>query len=183
MYPLQVKLSGNNMNLPKRSEIKNKISKRLHISESPQEDIIRDIILSFGFRNFIQQHPIGPYYADFAFPSTRVVIEYDGNVHLGREKYDSSRDKYITSLGWRMLRMKNGGNFYVIKFITNTKSEMLAYTYSYETAINYLREAIAEIVNGEKLQNNDFVLKFSSCRENTNGFISIQELIKNYGKL
>lgn len=183
MCRLKVKLNGNNMDLPKRSEIKNKISKELHVSESPQENIIRDIILSFRFRDFIQQHPIGPYYADFAFPLTRVIVEYDGAVHLGREKYDSSRDKYITSLGWKILRMKNGGNFYVVKFITSAKSEMLAYTYSYETAIDYLREVIAEIVNGEKLQNKDFVLKFSSCRENTKGFTFIQELIKNYGKL
>ena len=180
MCRLKVKLSGNNMDLPKRSEVKKQISKELHLSESPQEDIIKDIILSCRFRDFVQQHPIGPYYADFAFPLTKTIIEYDGVVHLGREKYDSNRDKYITSLGWKILRMKNNGNSYIIKFITNNKSKSLAYTYFYEIAIDYLRELIEEIVKEEKLQNRDFVLNFSSCRENTKGFVLINELLNRY---
>ncbi|HEY4584725.1 MAG TPA: DUF559 domain-containing protein [Acidimicrobiia bacterium] len=52
---------------------------------------------------FRRQHPIGPYIADFACLGHRIVVEVDGSQHRG-SGYDASRDAYMRSLGWVVLR-------------------------------------------------------------------------------
>lgn len=58
-----------------------------------------------GFK-FVRQEPIGPYYADFACRTRRLVIELDGSQHSGSE-YDRRRDAHLASLGHRVLRFWN----------------------------------------------------------------------------
>lgn len=58
---------------------------------------------SYGVR-FRRQHPIGPYIADFACVSRRLVIEIDGSQHKGGSGRDRSRDRYMTARGWTVLR-------------------------------------------------------------------------------
>jgi very-short-patch-repair endonuclease len=50
---------------------------------------------------FRRQHPIGPYFADFACVSRRLVVEIDGHTHL--EAYDQHRDAWLSAAGWRVL--------------------------------------------------------------------------------
>ena len=50
---------------------------------------------------FRRQHPIGPYFADFACISERLVVEVDGETHL--EAYDLHRDAWLGAAGWRVL--------------------------------------------------------------------------------
>jgi very-short-patch-repair endonuclease len=52
---------------------------------------------------FRRQHPIGPYVADFACLSPRLVVEIDGSQHLG-SRYDRERDQFMRDLGWIVLR-------------------------------------------------------------------------------
>jgi very-short-patch-repair endonuclease len=61
-----------------------------------------------GFR-FRRQHPIGPYVADFACVSARLVVEVDGDTHFSGNEiaYDRNRDAYIRYRGWRVLRVTN----------------------------------------------------------------------------
>jgi BirA family biotin operon repressor/biotin-[acetyl-CoA-carboxylase] ligase len=51
---------------------------------------------------FRRQHPIGPYLADFACLSHRVVVGLDGSQH--RPGYDRPRDAYMRRRGWTVLR-------------------------------------------------------------------------------
>lgn len=44
---------------------------------------------------FHRQHGIGCYVVDFYCPALRLVIELDGQVHIGNEEYDRYRDDYI----------------------------------------------------------------------------------------
>ena len=53
---------------------------------------------------FRRQHPIGPYFADFASPERRLVVELDGGQHCERAAYDSKRTASLTEWGWRVLR-------------------------------------------------------------------------------
>ena len=53
---------------------------------------------------FRRQHPIGPYYADFASPERRLVVELDGGHHSGRSVYDSVRTACLTDQGWRVIQ-------------------------------------------------------------------------------
>ena len=59
--------------------------------------------------HFRRQHPIGPYYADFACVRARLVIEADGVTHTEAADiaYDQRRDDLIRSHGFRVLRFWN----------------------------------------------------------------------------
>ena len=63
---------------------------------------------SHGVR-FRRQHPIGPYIADFACVSLKLVLEVDGATHGSEAEmcYDVQREKHLRRLGWRVLRVTN----------------------------------------------------------------------------
>jgi very-short-patch-repair endonuclease len=52
---------------------------------------------------FRRQHPIGPFIADFACLSCRVVVEIDGSQHI-ESRYDTLRDSFMEANGWVVLR-------------------------------------------------------------------------------
>ncbi|MDP1752199.1 MAG: DUF559 domain-containing protein [Reyranella sp.] len=53
---------------------------------------------------FRRQHPIGPYFADFACVSRKFVIEVDGAHHAFQLEADARRPAAIEREGWRVLR-------------------------------------------------------------------------------
>jgi very-short-patch-repair endonuclease len=61
-----------------------------------------------GYR-FKCQHPIGYYVADFYCHAVKLVIEVDGNHHLGREQNfnDNERTRNIEILGITVVRFSN----------------------------------------------------------------------------
>jgi very-short-patch-repair endonuclease len=59
-----------------------------------------------GF-HFRRQQVIEGYIADFYCDVAKLVIEVDGGVHQEQWKYDEARDKAITSIGIRVLRIPN----------------------------------------------------------------------------
>jgi very-short-patch-repair endonuclease len=56
---------------------------------------------------FRRQVPIGPYIADFACYSHRLIVEIDGLTHdeLGQEEYDRRRDRWCQTRGWTVIRV------------------------------------------------------------------------------
>lgn len=44
-------------------------------------------------------------WADFVFPSYRLIIELDGSHHRNRIELDQIRDAYLTSRGWKVVRI------------------------------------------------------------------------------
>jgi very-short-patch-repair endonuclease len=60
-------------------------------------------------RKFRRQHPIGPWVADFACPSIRLVIEVDGPSHEApdQQAWDEMKTEYLRTSGWRVIRIKN----------------------------------------------------------------------------
>ena len=57
--------------------------------------------LGFKFR---RQLPIGPYFADFACLSARLVVEIDGGEHH-EEAIDARKTSYLESQGFRVMRI------------------------------------------------------------------------------
>jgi very-short-patch-repair endonuclease len=59
--------------------------------------------------HFRRQATIGPYFADFACHTRRLVIELDGGQHNfgDQAKRDVERDEYLTRNGYRVLRFWN----------------------------------------------------------------------------
>ncbi len=61
-----------------------------------------------GFK-FVRQHPIGPYFADFACRSHRVIVEVDGATHSTEAEleHDGRRTAFLRRLGYRVIRISN----------------------------------------------------------------------------
>jgi very-short-patch-repair endonuclease len=53
---------------------------------------------------FRRQHPIGPYFADFACVSKKLVIEIDGDHHAFQVEADARRTSVMEQQGWRVVR-------------------------------------------------------------------------------
>jgi len=58
---------------------------------------------------FRRQHPVGPYFVDFACDRLRLIIEVDGGVHRLDEvaARDLERQRALEALGWTVIRVTN----------------------------------------------------------------------------
>ncbi len=56
---------------------------------------------------FRRQHPVGPYIADFYCHDANLIIELDGESHLGQEQYDRRRQEWLEVQGFKVLRFYN----------------------------------------------------------------------------
>ncbi len=56
--------------------------------------------------HFRRQVPLGPYYADFASHTARLIIEVDGSAHTTDDAiaYDARRTAFLAAEGYRVLR-------------------------------------------------------------------------------
>ncbi len=54
-----------------------------------------------------RQVVIGPFIVDFFCPTARLVVEVDGPVHEERHDVDLERDRFLLSLGVRVIRVSN----------------------------------------------------------------------------
>jgi very-short-patch-repair endonuclease len=54
-----------------------------------------------------RQYPIGPYVVDFVCLDHRLVIELDGESHIGQADYDRQRKSQLEASGYRVLRVGN----------------------------------------------------------------------------
>jgi very-short-patch-repair endonuclease len=91
-----------------------------NIAEARLWDELKDRKL--GNYKFVRQHPIHPYYADFACRKAHLVVEVDGSQHAGSES-DRVRDRFMSELGWSVLRFWNVD---VIKELTPVCEAILA---------------------------------------------------------
>ncbi len=60
-----------------------------------------------GGLKFRRQAVIGPYIVDFCCPRQRLVVEVDGESHIGRGDVDEARTAHLKRLGYRIMRVTN----------------------------------------------------------------------------
>ncbi|MBO0139570.1 endonuclease domain-containing protein [Agrobacterium sp. Ap1] len=92
---------------PKTRTRAKRLRREITKAEAAMWDMLRDL-RPFGAR-FRRETPIGPYIADFAWLSARIVIEVDGDTHEtdhGR-RHDLRRDAFMRSQGFKILRFDN----------------------------------------------------------------------------
>ena len=86
-------------------------ARELRQLSSPPERRLWQILYEFRQRgyHFRRQHPIGPYYADFACVKAKLVIEADGITHASDADVarDAARTSVIASYGFRVIRFWN----------------------------------------------------------------------------
>lgn len=86
-------------------------AKRLRSEITKAEAAVWNMLRDFRPRGarFRRETPIGPYIADFAWLSARIVIEVDGDSHeteTGR-RHDLHRNAFLDSQGFTVLRFDN----------------------------------------------------------------------------
>jgi hypothetical protein len=54
-----------------------------------------------------RQVPVDVYFADFLCKEARLVVELDGEAHLGRDAYDRARTRAIQACGYQVIRFTN----------------------------------------------------------------------------
>ncbi|TWU55200.1 endonuclease domain-containing protein [Rubripirellula reticaptiva] len=56
---------------------------------------------------FRRQHPIEPFFVDFACVAERLVVELDGEYHDSVQQKDLRRQEYLVGRGWTVIRFTN----------------------------------------------------------------------------
>ncbi len=84
-------------------------AKSLRTEQTPAEGLLWSVLRGKQLceMKFRRQHPIGPFFADFASVSQRLVIELDGGYHDSVPQQDLKRQQYLTSQGWKVVRFTN----------------------------------------------------------------------------
>ena len=72
-----------------------------------------------GGAKFVRQAPVGPYFADFACREARLIVELDGSQHAD-SAYDKSRDAFLVSQGYSVLRFWNDDALRSIDVVSET---------------------------------------------------------------
>jgi very-short-patch-repair endonuclease len=56
---------------------------------------------------FNRQFPIGQFICDFVSRSQKLVVEVDGETHVGREMQDLARSRFFEAQGYKVIRFTN----------------------------------------------------------------------------
>ncbi|WP_298440234.1 endonuclease domain-containing protein [Geobacter sp.] len=63
---------------------------------------------------FLRQKPINNFIVDFYCSELRLVVEVDGDSHVGAEEYDEQRSRILAAYGLTVVRYTNGEVFHNI---------------------------------------------------------------------
>jgi very-short-patch-repair endonuclease len=77
---------------------------------------------------FVRSEPIGPYFADFACRSAKLVVEIDGATHSTDEEiaHDRRRTAFLAAEGYRVVRFSNAQVFENVEAIVDEIARVLA---------------------------------------------------------
>jgi very-short-patch-repair endonuclease len=81
-------------------------ARELRLTDSRAERAVWEILRAYRMNGlkFRRQHPIGPYFADFACVARKLIIEVDGEHHALQREADSRRTDVMEQAGWRVIR-------------------------------------------------------------------------------
>ena len=84
-------------------------SRELRNNKTKSESLLWSVLRSqqWGGLKFRRQHPLGPYFADFACLDRHAVVELDGEYHDYQYEMDRRRQAYMESMGWQVIRFAN----------------------------------------------------------------------------
>ena len=80
---------------------------------------------AFMGHKFRRQHPVGPYFLDFACVEQRLAVELDGAGHMMDQAYDRARDDWLRAHGWRVLRFTNDQLVFGVRLVLETIASAL----------------------------------------------------------
>lgn len=85
-------------------DILNQRADKMRSNPTKSELVFKNRLIEKKIR-FKFQQVISPYIVDFIVGKT--IIEIDGSSHDGREEYDARRTKYLSEMGYNVVRVQN----------------------------------------------------------------------------
>ncbi len=84
-------------------------ARRMRHAPSPTEELAWRLLRrrKRGGFDFRRQHPIPPDIADSYCSAAKLVVEVDGESHVGQEENDQRREEFLESLELKLLRFWN----------------------------------------------------------------------------
>ena len=84
-------------------------ARSLRRQQTQSEKLLWNVLRSKQLCNlkFRKQHPIPPFYADFACAEKKLVVEIDGDYHDHVGEEDISREAFLRGLGWDVIRFSD----------------------------------------------------------------------------
>lgn len=95
--------------MPRRDPGRLARTRRLRAEMSDPERALWAVLRAHRLQGvkFSRQVECGPFDIDFAARRHRLAIELDGESHVGREREDAARTRYLEDHGWRVIRFTN----------------------------------------------------------------------------
>jgi very-short-patch-repair endonuclease len=92
------------MNTPPRQKLH---ARELRRAMTPTEKRLWSLLRGKRFIGikFRRQQPLGPYIVDFYCHTAKVILELDGESHIGKEAYDDRRCAWLKSQGYKIVRV------------------------------------------------------------------------------
>ena len=81
-----------------------RLRRRMTDAERALWRALREAVPGWHWR---KQVPLGPYFADFASHSAKLIIELDGGQHAAKTDHDAERSRFLESEGYRVIRFWN----------------------------------------------------------------------------
>jgi very-short-patch-repair endonuclease len=84
-------------------------ARKLRHDATPPEQLLWSVLRGrrLGGLKFRRQVPIGPYVADFCCQELRLIVELDGMSHDEKQNRDTTRERWLTAQGFRLVRVTN----------------------------------------------------------------------------
>jgi len=100
-----VKITRNQFVTREKLELARDLRRRM----TPQEKILWHALRNdaHGALHFRRQQVVAGYIVDFYCASAKLAIEIDGGSHLHRTEHDARRDRALSEMGIRTLRVSN----------------------------------------------------------------------------
>jgi very-short-patch-repair endonuclease len=76
---------------------------------------------------FIRQYSVGNWVVDFYCPAVRLALEIDGKLHLKKKIADEYRDKYLSEMGIKVMRIRNEEVMNEIEVVLNKIIKNITY--------------------------------------------------------
>ena len=88
------------------AKVRTELARDLRLTDSRAEREVWELLRAHRMSGlkFRRQHPIGPYFADFACVARKLVVEIDGEHHALQREADSRRTDFLEQAGWHVIR-------------------------------------------------------------------------------
>ncbi len=128
---VDIAINQHNLIMSRRKTPTTTRARSLRVTATDTERLLWSVLRAKQLCNlkFRRQHPIGPYFVDFACLARRLVVEIDGRYHDATAKADQDRENYLTQNGWTVMRFAADDVEQDVEVVARALANRLGLTY------------------------------------------------------